>query len=419
MKKWFDTDTFREILDSILRNKSRSFLTGFGVFWGVFMLMLLTGGSQGLKDLLNKNFEGFAQNTCIAFSSNTSKPFKGFKKGRSWEMTYTDVDRLKNLMPELETVTPTVSLWGKSVLRDENTYGDAVVTGVRADYANIETPKIMYGRYLNDADLAQERKVCVLGKKVYTTLFPEGGDPCGQRISVSGSFYNVVGVDWREGGNGIQINGSAEDMVTIPLTQAIKAYNLGNTIQQLCFTAHPGYTMSDLTPRVREILARAHQFDPTDEQALFLLNTQLIFGIVDNLFKGINFLVWLIGLGTLLAGVIGVSNIMMVSVKERTTEIGIRRAIGATPAQILGQIISESIVLTLVAGMMGIVFSVLILAGVELAMTEDGILKAAFQVPFGTAVLAASLLTVLGVAAGLMPASRAMQIKPVDAMRDE
>jgi putative ABC transport system permease protein len=177
--------------------------------------------------------------------------------------------------------------------------------------------------------------------------------------------------------------------------------------------------MSDVTPRVREIISRQHYLDPTDEQAMFLLNTQLIFGIVDNLFKGINFLIWLIGLGTLLAGVIGVSNIMMVSVKERTTEIGIRRAIGATPRQILGQIISESIVLTLVAGMVGIVFSVLILAGVELAMTTDGVLKAAFQVPFGTAVLAALLLTVLGVLAGLMPALRAMQIKPVDAMRDE
>jgi len=418
MKKWFDTDTFREILDSILRNKSRSILTGFGVFWGIFMLMLLTGGSQGLKDLLNKNFEGFAQNTCIAFSNSTSKPFKGFKKGRTWEMTYSDVDRLRNLMPELETVTPTVGLWGKSVTRDENSCSEAVVRGARADYVNIETPQMMYGRYLNEADVAQERKVCVLGKKVYADLFPEGGDPCGKRICISGSYYSVIGVDWREGG-GVQINGSNSDLVTIPLTQAIKAYNLGNNIQLLCFTAKPGYTMSDLTPRVREILARAHYFDPTDEQALFLLNTQLIFGIVDNLFKGINFLVWLIGLGTLLAGVIGVSNIMMVSVKERTTEIGIRRAIGATPRQILGQIISESIVLTLVAGMGGIVLSVLILAGVEMGMTEDGILKAAFQVPFGTAMLAASLLTVLGVVAGLMPASRAMQIKPVDAMRDE
>lgn len=414
----FDTDTFREILDSILRNRSRSLLTGFGVFWGIFMLMLLTGGGQGLKELLEKNFEGFAQNTCVLVSDRTTKPYKGFKKGRTWDLEYADVDRLKNLVPELETVSPTVSLWGKNVSRGEDSYGDAVVKGVRADYAMIETPKMLYGRYINEADNAQERKVCVIGKRVYTNLFPEGGDPVGKRINIDGSYYTVIGVDWRDAG-GISINGSAADAVSIPIAHARKAYNLGNTIHLLCFTAKPGITMSDVTPRVREIISRTHLIAPDDEQAMFLLNTQLIFGIVDNLFRGINFLIWLIGLGTLLAGVIGVSNIMMVSVKERTTEIGIRRAIGATPRQILGQIISESIVLTLTAGLSGIVFSVLILAGVELAMTEDGILKAAFQVPFGTALTAALLLTLLGVLAGLMPAARAMRIKPVDAMRDE
>ena len=412
-----DRDTFREILDSITRNRSRSILTGFGVFWGIFMLMLLVGGGQGLKDLLMQNFEGFAQNTCIIATSSTTKPYKGFKKGRSWNLEYADVDRLKTLVPELETVTPSVSLWGKTVVHGENTYSRGIVKGARADYVHIETPKMKYGRYLNEADNLQERKVCVIGKRVYENLFPEGGSPLGERISVDGSYYTVIGVDWATGG--ISINGNAADAVTIPINQARKAYNLGNTIHLLCFTAKEGITMSDVTPRVREIVTRSHYVDPTDEQALFLLNTQLIFGIVDNLFRGINFLIWLIGLGTLLAGIIGVSNIMMVSVKERTTEIGIRRAIGATPNQILGQIISESIVLTLVAGMMGIVFSVLILAGVELAMTEDGILKAAFQVPFGTAVLAALLLTALGVLAGLAPALRAMGIKPVDAMRDE
>ena len=418
MKPLFDTDTFREILDSILRNRSRSLLTGFGVFWGVFMLMLLTGGGQGLKQLLVQNFEGFAQNTCIVATNATTKPYKGFKKGRAWNLEYADVDRLKAMVPELETVSPSVSLWGKTVTRDEHTASRAVVKGTRADYANIETPKIKYGRWLNDADNLQERKVCVIGKRVYEELFPEGGSPLGERISIDGSYYTVIGVDWRDSG-GISINGSSSDAVTIPINQARRAYNLGNTVHLLCFTAKEGITMSDVTPRVREIISRQHFIDPGDEQAMFLLNTQLIFGIVDNLFKGINFLIWLIGLGTLLAGVIGVSNIMMVSVKERTTEIGIRRAIGATPRQILGQIISESIVLTLVAGMIGIVFSVLILSGVELAMTTDGVLKAAFQVPFGTAVLAALLLTVLGVLAGLMPALRAMQIKPVDAMRDE
>ena len=418
MKPLFDTDTFREILDSILRNRSRSLLTGFGVFWGVFMLMLLTGGGQGLKQLLVQNFEGFAQNTCIVATNATTKPYKGFKKGRAWNLEYADVDRLKAMVPELETVSPSVSLWGKTVTRDEHTASRAVVKGTRADYANIETPKIKFGRWLNDADNLQERKVCVIGKRVYEELFPEGGSPLGERISIDGSYYTVIGVDWRDSG-GISINGRSSDAVTIPINQARRAYNLGNTVHLLCFTAKEGVTMSDITPRVREIIARQHYIAPEDEQAMFLLNTQLIFGIVDNLFKGINFLIWLIGLGTLLAGVIGVSNIMMVSVKERTTEIGIRRAIGATPRQILGQIISESIVLTLVAGMLGIVFSVLILAGVELAMTTDGILKAPFQVPFSTAVLAALLLTVLGVLAGLMPALRAMQIKPVDAMRDE
>ena len=412
-----DRDTFREILDSITRNRSRSILTGFGVFWGIFMLMLLVGGGQGLKDLLMQNFDGFAQNTCIIATNNTTKPYKGFRKGRSWNLEYADVDRLKSLVPELETVTPSVSLWGKTVVHGENTYARGIVKGARADYVHIETPKMKYGRFLSDADNLQERKVCVIGKRVYENLFPEGGSPLGERISVDGSYYTVIGVDWATGG--ISINGNAADAVTIPINQARKAYNLGNTVHLLCFTAREGITMSDVTPRVREIVARSHYVDPTDEQALFLLNTQLIFGIVDNLFRGINFLIWLIGLGTLLAGIIGVSNIMMVSVKERTTEIGIRRAIGATPNQILGQIISESIVLTLVAGMMGIVLSVLILAGVELAMTEDGILKAAFQVPFGTAVLAALLLTALGVLAGLAPALRAMGIKPVDAMRDE
>ena len=157
MKRFFDTDTFREILDSILRNKSRSLLTGFGVFWGVFMLMLLTGGGQGFKQLLVQNFDGFAQNSCIVATSNTTKPYKGFEKGRSWDLDYDDVDRLKNMIPELETVTPSVSLWGKSVTRDEHTSSRAVVKGARADYANIETPEMKYGRYINDADNLQER----------------------------------------------------------------------------------------------------------------------------------------------------------------------------------------------------------------------------------------------------------------------
>lgn len=411
-----DRDTFREILDSLLRNRSRSLLTGFGVFWGVFMLMLLVGGGQGLKQLLEKNFDGFAQNTCIVYPEQTSKAYKGYQKGRWWGMTETDVDRVRAMVPELEIVTPIISRWGQTAVKRENTASGSM-KGVTPEYVGVETPKIRYGRYINQMDLADEKKVCVIGKRIYEQLFPEGGDPTGQRIAISGIYYTVVGVDYNEGN--MSVNGRATETISVPYTTMRKAYNFGKRIDLLCVTAKPGVEMSSVIPRIRSIIQRAHSISPDDNQAVQLINTQLIFGIVDNLFKGINFLIWLIGLGTLLAGAIGVSNIMMVSVRERTVEIGIRRAIGATPRQILGQIMSESVILTVVAGMMGIVVSVGILAAVELAMTQDGVLKAAFQVPFSTAVTAALLLTVLGVLAGLMPAVRAMGIKPVDAMRDE
>ena len=412
----FDRDSFAEVMDSITRNRSRSLLTGFGVFWGVFMLILLAGGGKGLKQLMEKNFEGFATNTCLAFAENTTKPYKGFKKGRSWDMTYTDASRVKALVPEVDVVSPIVSFWGKTAELGEFT-ASCSIKGVYSNYSSIESPQLAYGRYINDMDVSAERKVCVIGKKIYNNLFPQGGDPCGETIRVDGLYYTVVGVDFNNGN--MSINGSADETVTMPISLVRRAYNTGEVIDLLCFTAQEGVTVSDIVPRVREIIARQHFIDPTDERAIEMMNTQLIFGIVDSLFKGINFLIWLIGLGTILAGAIGVSNIMMVSVRERTVEIGIRRAIGATPGMILSQIISESIILTLASGLAGIVFGVGVLSVVELAMTTDGILKAEFQVGFSVALLSAMLLTVLGVLAGLAPSLRAMEIKPVDAMRDE
>ena len=222
-----------------------------------------------------------------------------------------------------------------------------------------------------------------------------------------------MGVDFNSGN--ISIQGSADRAVSIPLTLAQTLYHRGSDIDLLCMIGRPGVKMSDVEDRIRSVIAHEHMIDPTDEQAIFLLNTEDLFAIVDNLFKGLDILIWLIGLGTLLAGAIGVSNIMMVTVKERTVEIGIRRAIGATPKDILGQVMAESVVLTLVAGMLSIMFTVLVLAAFE--MGSGG--EAVFQISFGTAVVAALLLAALGVAAGLAPASRAMSIKPVDAMRDE
>ncbi len=414
-----DLDSYREILDTLTRNKSRSFLTGFGVFWGVFMLIALIGGGQGLKEMLERNFEGFATNTVMIWSQQTTKPYKGFRKGRWWTMDEKDINRLRQRVPELDVVAPILyTPWGTS-----NTayYGEQKtipqVQGVTPEYAEVVAPKMYYGRFINEMDVLEHRKVCVLGKKIYKDLFKEGGDPCGKSIRVDSTYYEVIGVDYNAAG--INIRGRAEEKITLPLTLVQQTYNRGSQVDLIAATGRPGVVMSKLSPRIRETIARAHYVDPTDEQGTMVFNTEVLFQMLDNLFKGVNFLIWLVGLGTLLAGAIGVSNIMMVTVRERTTEIGIRRAIGATPRMILSQIISESIVLTLVAGMSGILFAVLILQMLELGNTEDGILTAHFQVGFWTAIVAALMVSLMGVLAGLAPAARAMSIKPVDAMRDE
>lgn len=412
-----DIDNYREILDTLTRNKSRSFLTGFGVFWGVFMLVALIGGGQGLKELLNSNFEGFATNSAMVWAQPTTKVYKGFRKGRVWSMEYKDVERLKGRVPELDVVSPVLfSNGGTAYYADRKT--TVGVNGVLPDYMKFNEPKMFYGRYLNDMDVAQRRKVCVIGKKTYKELFPGGGDPCGKFIRVDSIYYQVVGVDYNDSG-ALSFGAEAGTTMLLPITLMQQAYNRGSSVDMIALTGRPGVVMSTLAPRIRETIGRAHTVDPQDERGIMVFNTEVLFQMLDSLFRGVNFLIWLVGLGTLLAGAIGVSNIMMVTVRERTVEIGIRRAIGATPRMILSQIISESIVLTLVAGMSGILFAVMILQMLELGNTEDGIVNAHFQVHFCTAILAAVVIAAMGVLAGLAPAARAMSIKPVDAMRDE
>ena len=415
-----DLDSYREILDTLTRNKARSFLTGFGVFWGVFMLIGLMGGGKAMREQLDNTFEGFAQNTIIIGANQTTKPYKGFRKGRWWSMDYKDIERLKQRVPELKVAVPMIfSRWGGS-----NTayYGDQKtsprIQGTVPDLAKVMEPKMYYGRYLNDMDVAQRRKVCVIQKKTYKDLFPGGGDPCGSFIRVDSVYYQIVGVDYGTA-EGINFGGESGTTMLLPISLMQQTYNMGQSVHLIALTGKKGVVMSTITDRIRETIARAHTVDPTDEQGVMVFNTEVLFQMVDALFRGVNFLIWLVGLGTLLAGAIGVSNIMMVTVRERTIEIGIRRAIGATPKMILSQIISESIVLTMVAGMSGILFGVLILQMMELANTEDGILAAHFQVGFWTAISAALAIAAMGVLAGLAPAARAMSIKPVDAMRDE
>ncbi len=411
-----DRDSLSEIGTTVVRNKSRSLLTAFGVFWGIFMLVVMLGGGQGLQDKLSQNFKGFATNSAFVFSGRTTMPYKGFQKGRSWTLENADVTRLRAALPQLDVVTPLLMFYGKTAaVKDLKT--SCSIYGIYPDMARVEQTDIRYGRTINDMDIHEERKVCVIGKRIYKELFPGGGDPCGQFIKVENSYYRIVGVNY--GGSNISMGGDPETTIQVPFPVLQKAQNYGNRVDALALTAHSGYRISTLEPQIRQIIYRAHYVDPDDKFASFIFSAELMFTMMDNLFRGVRFLIWLVGLGTLLAGVVGVSNIMMVTVKERTVEFGIRRAIGARPTDILLQVILESLLLTVLAGMAGITFAVFVLQCLELANTVDGIPTAQFQVSFGFAVGAACLVALLGIVAGLAPALRALHIKPVDAMRDE
>ena len=266
---------------------------------------------------------------------------------------------------------------------------------------------------VHQVDVAQKRKVCVLGERVWKSLFPNGENPCGQYVCVGSIYYEVIGVDVST--SDINLGGNNADEVTIPITVMRDIMNCGDVVGIICAVGRQGVNMSEVEGRIRQVIARQHYIAPDDKEAMMLLNMEVMFSIIDNLFRGITFMIWLVGIGTLLAGAIGVSNIMLVVVRERTVEIGIRRAIGATPRDILTQIIFEGITLTIVAGLSGIVFSVLLLNLFEVIAKH----QAVFQIQFGTAIAALFLLMILGLLAGIAPAYRAMHIKPVDAMRDE
>lgn len=416
MIRLMDFDSFSEILNVLTRNKSRTFLTGFGVFWGVFMLVGLVGGGDGLKEILNNNLAGFATNSAVVWAQPTTKPYHGFRKGRQWTLNYDDIKRLRAHVPELDVITPTISRWGANATHDDRS-ASGIIKGVLPEMQKVSEPKMMYGRYINQMDISQGRKVCVIGKQVYKSLFPKGGDPCGDVIRIDSVYFSVVGVNYSDGN--MNVNGNDQQAVFLPLSLVQQIYNRGHSVDIICVTGKPGVVMSDITDKIRHVIAKAHDVAPDDEKGVMVFNTEMMFSMVDNMFRGINMLIWLVGIGTLLAGAIGVSNIMMVTVRERTVEIGIRRAIGATPRNILSQIIQESILLTSIAGMSGILFVVLVLQGLEMANTTDGVAAAHFQISFWTAIGAVVLLSVLGVLAGLAPALRAMSIKPVDAMRDE
>ena len=413
--KQFDLDTWEEILLTITRNKTRSFLTAFGIFWGIFMLVTLMGGQQGMEDMMKQQFQGFATNSGFIGAMKTSKPYKGFQQGRIWSLENSDVTRLQQKIPEIEVVTSNLTRWGINVVFQENMIS-GTLKGLYPIYGKIEEPQISMGRYINDIDIQECRKVCIIGSRIYETLFPNKENPCGKMIEINGIYYQVVGVNMATGN--LSVQGKAETSVIVPFSTMQKNYNMGNKINLICFTAKQGYSISTVAEKVERVVKEAHFIHPDDQQALVCVNAEAMFSMMDNLFVGIRILGWIVGLGTLLAGAIGVSNIMMVTVKERTSEIGIRRAIGAQPKDILQQIIAESMVLTIISGMVGISLSVFLLNMVEKAVAASST-AAHFQIDFWGAIVATVLLLILGLLAGLAPAFRAMRIKPIEAIREE
>lgn len=413
--KQFDLDIWEEILVTITRNKTRSLLTAFGIFWGIFMLIVLMGGAQGMQQMLSHGFEGFATNSGFTGANKTSKTYKGFQQGRYWSLENKDVERIRRNVEGIDVITPHLAKWNVDIIYDEQKIS-GTLKGLYPDYGKIEEPLIIYGRFLNDMDMKERRRVCVIGKRIYESLFPGKGNPCGKYIKINGIYYQVVGVNMTAGN--ISIQGNQETSVTIPFTTMQQNYNFGQEVHVLCYTAKKGYTISDVEKKVGQVVKQAHYIHPDDTQAIIQVNAEAMFSMMDNLFSGIRVLGWMVGLGTLLAGAIGVGNIMMVTVKERTVEIGIRRAIGARPSDILRQILSESMVLTILAGMAGITLAVFLLHAMEMGTSEPDA-PAHFLISFREAIGACALLLLLGLLAGLAPAYRAMSIKPIDAIRDE
>ena len=417
----FDLDKWQEIWLTITRNKTRSFFTAFGVFWGILMLTILLGMGNGLENGMMSEIKGFATNSCFFYTDQTELPYKGLKKGRSWNMHNSDLAIIRANTTNLKYLAPILFGGGSE---NNTARGDKAgtfrVKGCYPDYSKIEEQDIKYGRYINDVDIQNLRKVCFIGKTVYEKLFSPGENPVGQVIRSNGIYYTVVGMG--TGMSNIQIGGRSDETVVLPFSTMQRAYNLGDQIQFLAATANGGTDATILEEDIKTILKSQNNIDPNDKRAVGGFNIAKQFKIFSYLFLGINILIWIVGVGTLLAGAIGVSNIMLVSVRERTKEIGIRRALGAKPWDIISQIMTESLVLTAVAGFFGLSLGVGILSlfdNIINNMPEGKIFIKNLVIQFDVAITASLILIFMGLLAGLLPAQRAMQIKAIEALGEE
>lgn len=417
----FDRDRWIEIWVTITRNKTRSLLTCFGVFWGILMLVILLGAGAGLKNAVLGETEGVATNSVFFFSDRTSIPYKGFNKGRSWNIRNRDIEAIRRDVEGVDQVAPMIfgASGDKNVVFGVNS-GTYQVKGVTPAYFQIEVQNLLYGRLLNEIDERERRKVCTIGESVNDALF-HGNDPCGKYIRVNGLYYQVVGVT-KSRSQAVNIGGRSDESVFIPFNTLQQSMHLGDIVYFFGVSIFPTEDIGAIITHIKQILFAQNEIAPDDPQAVAVINIAEMFQTFNLLFTGIDVLIWIVGMGTLLAGIIGVSNIMMVTVKERTKEIGVRRALGAKPFDIISQVMSESLLLTAMAGLLGLSAGVFLLDFINrllLAMPSDEIIIKDPSVNIQIAVIATVILLVCGLLAGLIPAWRAMQIKAIDALRDE
>ena len=410
-------DFLQEIWNTISSNRSRSLLTAFGVFWGMLMLMVLIGLGNALTNGIYSNVDGFAINSYMLTAGTTSKPYKGFQRGRSWNIQMADLDAIKQNVNGIECLSPQV-MQGSATVSFGDKHESYRISGVTPDYTRVLRCDLLYGRFINNIDMQEKRKVCIIGNEVYKVLFTPGYNPVGQRIMCGSIQYTIIGVR-KPNENSIYIGGNPDKMVLAPLTTIQQVANLGDVVHVLMAVAQPSIPATEIEKNINSVLKERHQIAPDDDKAMWGFNAEKELKALSYLRIGLQALIWLIGLGTLISGAVGVSNIMLVTVKERTKEIGIRRAIGASPWIIARQIMAESTLLTTLAGLLGIMAGVAAIQLVEPALAQSGSFIKDPQVPFATAIACLAIIVIIGILAGLLPALRALKIKPIEALSEE
>jgi putative ABC transport system permease protein len=406
-----NADGFREVLDVLGRNKLRTALTGLSVAWGIFMLVLLMAAGTGLRHGVEYDFRDDATNSVWIRPGRTSLPFEGHAPGRPVNFEDSDIDALLREVPAIEYMSGRFYVRGALQVTRGNASATFDVRGCHPDHQYLERTIMVSGRFINALDVAERRKVAVIGPAVRAALFGSE-EPLGGMINVRGVNYTVVGVFEDQGGEG------ELRRLYIPITTAQLVYHGENRVHQIMFTTGTATLQQSeaMAARSRQVLSERHGVHPGDRRALQISNNQVQFRKLMDIFDWIRGFVWMVGIGTLFAGIVGVSNIMIISVQERTLEIGIRKAIGATPGSIIRMILGEALSITAVAGYLGLTAGVLCVELVRRHLPDNDYVRNP-TVDVRVALVATLLLIVAGALAGVLPARKAAKVRPVVAMR--